>query len=102
MERNFEMWGHGKINMYVLVYYTYDNNDRLLCEFVKVFYNATEAQNYAIDGVKNKVVGDKSKGYVYQIPRVFANEYDSEVSIYDNSDKIVSELSPMLEIRTNG
>lgn len=102
MERNFEMWNHGKINMYMLVYDTYDNNGRLLAEFVKVFYNSTTALNYAKDEIKNKVIGDKSKGYIYQIPHVFASEYDSEVKIYDNSEKIVSELKPLYEIRVNG
>lgn len=100
MESNFEMWLNGKSYMYILIGKMYDSNKKLLADFTKVFYNSQTAFDYAMDEFTK--IHSHSKAYIYQIPFVFAKDYHSEVSIYDNAETIVNELKPMYEIRHDG
>lgn len=97
MESNFEMWQNGKSYMYILIGKMYDDSKNLLADFTKVFYNSQNAFDYAMDKFSRIIA--HSKAYIYQIPFVFAKDYHSEVSIYDNAETIVNELKPMYEIK---
>lgn len=99
MKSNFEMWQDGKCYMYILVTKIYNSNKVLLAESIKVCYNLQTAFDYAMN---ESDMCQHSNSFIYQVPFVFAKDYKSEVSIYDNYEKIVNELSPMNEIRHNG
>lgn len=99
MKSNFEMWLAGKTYMYILVTKIYNSNNVLLADFIKICYNCQTAFEDVLNGCE---VCPHSNSFIYQIPFSFANDYKSEVSIYDNYEKIVSELGPLYEIRHNG
>lgn len=89
--------------MYIFVNKIYNSNNVLLAEHIKVEYNSQSIFNYAMNNA-NMVyeIGMHSKGCIYQIPFEFANEHKSEAAVYDNYEKIVSELKPMYQFKHNG
>lgn len=103
MKSNFENWKEKKCYMYIFVNKIYNSNNELLADTIKVDYNSQSMFDYAMSNA-NMIyeIGMHSNGCIYQIPFVFANDYKSEAAVYDNYEKIVSELKPMYQFKHNG